>query len=571
VFLEDEKMKRFLLVCMALFIVGFLVGCKGGKSQSGSPSAALTGPGDWNYKYPEMVTVAIGRSGDQTNYFDGENYENNIFTNWIKDTYNIEIKSAFWVNNDADHFQKVALAISSGDIPDIMQVYNRQQLMELMESGMVEDLTGIFDKWASPLYKAEIETFNGLENAMSSCFIDGRQYAMAATNPSGQDCLFWVRDDWRLKLGLPEPKTLDDFVALADAFVKNDMAGGRLTTGLEIQSPMAGDYNYPLMADPFLMEVGAYPRNWIEDSNGKIVYGSVMPQVKEGLRTIRDLYAKGIIPKDYVTKDHRAALAAGHIGVVVGPWWINSAWLNTTYNNNPNVIWGIYNWRSNKTGKRYTYEPNINNRWVVVKKGYNHPELLTRFMNLTAEVRVYYDGNLLTEEEEKRYQVVIPEDVRNAYRGRQFNNWTSWPLSLQVDFKDYMSRLAVSDQRNLDNFKAGNTTGFTAPMLTNVENIVKWENGDRSIWEPQFYFQRHKGKQFSLSDANTIDVKDTFWPYSSETMQTRWANLLDLEYLAFNDIVMGRQPLDYFDTFVRLWNEQGGATITEDVNKQFGR
>ena len=155
-------MKRILFFCMVLFITSSLVFAGGGQSRTSGATTAARGVGDWKYKYPQTVTATMGRSINMTNYFDGENYENNAYTRWIKDTYNYEIRTGFLSLNNDDYIQRVTLAIASGDIPDLMQVGRREQLMELMESGMVEDLTGLYDQWASPLLKASVDTFGGL-------------------------------------------------------------------------------------------------------------------------------------------------------------------------------------------------------------------------------------------------------------------------------------------------------------------------------------------------------------------------------------------------------------------------
>ena len=563
-------MKRVFVFLFALLLSATALFAGGSRQQgtSGGANTVARGVGDWKYKYPQTVTATIGRSIGQPNYFDGESYENNAYTKWIKDTYNYEIKIGF-LTSDADWTQRVTLAIASGDLPDLMQVTDRRQLVELMESGMVEDLTGLFDQWASPLFKAIIDTHGGLENAMSSTFLNGRQYAYSTTICSGLDSLFWVREDWRLRLGLPEPRTIDDFVRLAQAFVDNDMAGNRRTSGLEISSGIAGGYNGILLADPFFNEVGAYPKLWVDDGNGKIVYGSVAPQAKEGLRALRDLYARGIIPRDFATKDNVASVAAGEVGVLTGPWWIPDYPLNFTMNNDPNAIWKVYNWTSEKTGRRHSFRGNPNSGWIVARKGFSNPELIPRLLNFTIEVRCFFDEVLMhTPDLERNFELAVPANVREAYIGRQGINWTSWPTSIQIDYDTMMPQLAKAERQALESFKAGNT--IDASLRISMENIVKYENGDRSYW-PWSNYMRYISKQFSLIDEGKVDIEKPYWPYDTDTMQLRWADLVDLETLAYINIIMGEQPLDYFDAFVRQWYDQGGARITEEVNRQFGK
>ena len=569
-------MKRFLLFSLALILMGSLVFAGGGgqqSSSSSSTSSALTRPGDWTTRYSEPVTVSIGRSGRAvTDFGPGEDIENNAYNRWIREKYNIIVKSAFYLP-EADYIRRVTLAIASSDIPDILQLNNALQLNELMESGMVEDLTGLFDKWGSPLYKAAVDTFGGLREAMYSCYMNGRQYAMSTIAPPGQDNLIWIREDWRVRLNLPEPKTTDDFIRLAEAFVQNDMAGNRTTTGIELQPPIVGRWGGLMTADPWFNAMGAYPGLWIDDGRGRITYGSILPEVKEGLRLMRDLYARGIIPRDFVTRDHFAVTAAGQSGVISSAWWGSGTLFNLTRNNNPNADWRPYNWQSPTTGKRHTYSQNVNYGWGVVRKGYSNPEVLIRFLNLQAEVRAYYDGVQLSAEEEARWQPVIPMEVKEAYYGNQTIDWVQWPVALMTNFADFIPRLARYEMLNVERFKAGDTAGMSRATLINIENIVNWERGDRTNYGPWMSYMRYRAKCFVHDDFNSgsLDIKKAYYPYSTETMQARWANLTDLQNLAFSNIIMGTVPLDHFDTFVRDWLAQGGSRIIDEVSKQFGK
>lgn len=43
-------------------------------------------------------------------------------------------------------------------------------------------------------------------------------------------------------------------------------------------------------------------------------------------------------------------------------------------------------------------------------------------------------------------------------------------------------------------------------------------------------------------------------------------SLKELEQKAFLKIIVGEQPIDYFDIFVEEWYENGGTELTETVN-----
>ena len=44
-------------------------------------------------------------------------------------------------------------------------------------------------------------------------------------------------------------------------------------------------------------------------------------------------------------------------------------------------------------------------------------------------------------------------------------------------------------------------------------------------------------------------------------------NLQDLEQETFLQIIVGEKPLDYFDTFVVKWYENGGLELTESIER----
>ncbi|MCK9912791.1 hypothetical protein MXD81_26790, partial [Microbacteriaceae bacterium K1510] len=67
------------------------------------------------------------------------------------------------------------------------------------------------------------------------------------------------------------------------------------------------------------------PRQWNEDSSGKLVYGSVDPGNKEALAKLRDWYSKGYLNKELATKGAWDALAdftEGKAGIIIGRPWL---------------------------------------------------------------------------------------------------------------------------------------------------------------------------------------------------------------------------------------------------------
>ena len=89
---------------------------------------------------------------------------------------------------------------------------------------MIEDLTAVYDEYASPFTKRLLKEDGGL--AMKASAFGGKLYALPLTNSNLDEVsMLWVRDDWMKRLNLPEPTTMDGMIAIAKAFTEQDPDG----------------------------------------------------------------------------------------------------------------------------------------------------------------------------------------------------------------------------------------------------------------------------------------------------------------------------------------------------------
>ena len=122
------------------------------------------------------------------------------------------------------------MSIASGDIPDITEV-DLSQLQKLVEADMVEDLTQVYEEYASELTKKILTSTKGI--GMSGAKFNGKMMALPQTVSVTDGTQFiWIRNDWLKKVGLPVPQTMDDVWKVAEAFVKQKPSGQEKTTGL---------------------------------------------------------------------------------------------------------------------------------------------------------------------------------------------------------------------------------------------------------------------------------------------------------------------------------------------------
>mgnify|MGYP002171174023 FL=1 len=131
--------------------------------------------------------------------------------------------------------------------------------------------------------------------------MDGK--LLGIPSPALNNCqnVLWIRSDWLEKAGLEAPKTLEDVEKTARKFIDMKL-GGDNTIGLTTTSKLYEGYNSSWGLDSVFSVFGAYPGSWLE-IDGKASYGSVQPEMKEALETLRKWDAEGILDKEFAVRD----------------------------------------------------------------------------------------------------------------------------------------------------------------------------------------------------------------------------------------------------------------------------
>lgn len=70
---------------------------------------------------------------------------------------------------------------------------------------------------------------------------------------------------------------------------------------------------------------------------------------------------------------------------------------------------------------------------------------------------------------------------------------------------------------------------------------------------------------------NDLIIKDKVWGLSTETWQNTSGALNTILIEGFTKIIMGEEPVEYFDTIVEDWMNAGGEQATKEVNETYGK
>lgn len=540
-------MKKSTITIVLIIISSLLVACGGPKTNNTSKRASTSPFGRYNKTVKYTLANLIG--ANNSSMPKGDNYENNAYTRYLKKILNIQNVDVL-ESKEPDYYDDLSMLISSGKLPDVMVITNYDDLKYLVDNDLIADLTSAYKNCASKRIKEIYKSYSS--DILDSVTFNNKLMAIPETNIDDGPNLFWVRDDWLKKLNLSEPKTLDDVVQITKAFQSQDPGnnGPGNTLGLMVDSDLTGGsgYSAEYLLDLIFAFYNSYPKQWIKDENGQVVYGSVTKYTKTALEKIRELYSQGVIDNKFLlrTKENIIEnIISGKSGTFFGPWWAPNNPLITAVSKDKNAIWKPYLISNNGVVSYHSSNPS--NKWVVVRKGYKHPEIVCKIISVIFDYLRYGKGS--------------DADIDNYYAKNV--DPTARPISINVDYKNalimmYNNMMAVKNkQKKLSEIPALDQVYYKACQKY-LQNPKK---ASSDTWAA--YASRIESMAL-IASANT-KVVDSLYFGNTKTMNSKWWQLSELEKDSFIQIIVGKKPLDYFDTFVATWKANGGDTITDEV------
>lgn len=562
-----NRLKQTLKKCVAFGVTGIMLILAGCKSPAGFVSndneeynarmeEARTTPFG---AYPETIEYTLGKmtSVNNSNMPENDTYTDNAYTRYIKSVINVQNVDAFEAN-DSQYDTNVSMAISMGSLPDIMVVSSQDEVEQLVGAGLIEDLTESYNNCISDRIRKMYESYG--DSLKDMVTYDGKIMALPETNITDGPNLVWLRKDWMDKLGLSEPHTIDDVVNIVKHFISEDpgnngedASGKPNTVGLAVDTDVTGECGY---SSEFLLDIifacfGAYPKQWIMNDDGEIVYGSVTDEAKEALSYINSLYNQGVIDNDFLLRTSTnicELIENGLCGSFFGPWWAPNNPLANAVSKNPDADWQPYLIATDSDGTTSYHSQNPCYKYVVVRKGYEHPEIAAKMIS------VMFD--------KVRFDCTDSEEFKNYY---QLNvEPTARPLSINVDYNNALSicyrniDATISGRKNPDSLELLERSFYDA-----CSEYIKNANKTSTQWAA--YMSRIKA--CSLIAQDNIKVVDSLYFKTTDTMKSHWWRLKAKEKEAYLKIISGEEDISYFDTFVKEWNEQGGQIITSEVSE----
>ncbi len=559
-------MRKASVLLVALLLVGAAMVWAGGTKESGTTGQAATSGGVMTPegKYPQTIEISIPKSASAApNWPAGESISNNALTRAMMDRLNVKVNIA-WEVDRTEYLNKLALNLAANALPDAFTLDSRNDYLfykQLTDNDMLADLTQAYQLCAGPYMK---DTFGSFKNRNLDAYkVNGKLYAIADGAYGYQHELLWVRQDWLTKYNLQSPKTLDDIKTIIKTFIANK-AGGDQTVGMPLNplTPVSTIDNSMYTLGPVFEAFHAYPKQWIKGADGKIIWGSIAPEMKQGLQVAADWYAQGVIDKQFPTRAAWTAqdplVKAGYAGAFFAPWWGPYAWFPDFPKNNPSGELRAYNAPLDSAGNFNIMWPGPSNAMIVVNKKYAHPEVVIKMLNIEFDAWRGLDKDL------------------NAAVQPEMNAGTDWTYlfptgGVNLEYADAVPDTGGLVKNWIDNGKMvgkyGHTeTAFNQQLAIDAKHYADTKSLADSGWIQ--YVARYQAS--NILDNPEVKINYPAFSFVTESMGDLKANLDKLEDSTMLAIITGQQPVSSFDTFVAQWKAQGGDKITGEVQALVG-
>lgn len=479
---------------------------------------------------------------------EGDSLENNAWTRYLEETLNIKLDWK-WSTNSEQYSQKVNIAITSNDIPDVMMV-SSSQLKMMYDNEQIMDITDVMSENLAPYTEEVLNSDGGI--ALQAATFDGRLYAIPKIgSPLLTAKVLWVRTDWLENLGMELPKTVEDMRNLAEAFTTQDPDGNGVddTYGLAVYKDLYGSGYADLTG--FFNAYNAYPSIWIE-KDGEVAYGGVQPEVKDALTALNEMYNAGQLDPEFGVKDSNKVnedVSAGRFGMMFGDFW-NMAWINDAKINDPTFEWvpvAIPALNAGSPAKAQLSSSTSN--FYVISAECENPDAVVKMLNLQLE---------------KGYGETAEPTVFNI-TPEGFGVYQYPALALEPPMKNFTAAQKVTAVIN----------GEAEIDTLNDEELGYYEMACKSLDGDHTNNNWHQLKMFGPNGALGVMydeywtpgnvVNDAYYAAPTETMTEKLPTLKKQQLQDYTSIIL-EGNMDKFDEFVANWNKLGGEEITQEIN-----
>lgn len=444
--------------------------------------------------------------------------------------------------------------IAAGTPPDMFRA-GGTLLEELIANDMIEDIKDIWEATASPLTKEKKMWPDGVwwKTVLRGDKLYGIKFCPTAHNGEG---ICFIRKDWLDQVGLPMPTTVEDWGNAARTFKD----AGLCQFGIAANNNLVNWYH---SLDMIFGAYGAMPGYWLPDGSGGLVFGTILPGVKDALAVFREWYADGLLDPDfytYGTLDTEGHVLTEKVGIWTCPWWGHGADHTDLPNRHPEWDVAIMPYPKGPNGQHGRKADSIIGGQVVFRKGLDPIVIEALINNLNYHI-------------DKHVNWVKYQQYGEWRNGAIFVEGFDWVFDENCEVVDgpfpppYTYKYMTTVDFTYD------SCSYPSYQMDVFNDMKPWFDMDPSeLNKAQRYLLSPQAKDqirlysFVYETADEECIHNEYWGNPTDRMVELLPDLNKLCSEVVMNIVIGNEPLDRFDSFVEEWLEMGGAEVTQDVS-----
>ena len=498
--------------------------------------------------YDPPITMTVGWDENSTvKYGEGESKTDNRWITKYRNELGINIEYAWYVPSE-QYAEKVNVVIASGDIPDVMKV-TPVQLAKLVDFDLVqEDLKPIFDEYVTPTQLLDYQNV-GTAETFDAATYNGKLRAIPfAYSASGQgvNCMV-LRRDWLDAVGMEAPKTFDELMAIYDAWSDMDFDGNGVADTVMFYADNTLN-SLKRLASCF----GAYPTFWLL-RDGSLVYGSVVPEMKNALAKFNEMYAKGYLDPEFMVKDGGKAIElwtqnrCGSDVDLSAPW--SGDKLIKSVEGSEIDCYPLPTATGSPARPMMTAS---GNDFYAISKSFTHPEAVVKMFCYQTEAFYGPDSSV----------AFYTEYCQDYDTGLSPFTWGPWfNVSVEKNYKTYKK------------FVNGEFDTLNPEQEWIWDTMVKYfEGGDLNQWAMARFFDINKGGHYLVLDSTLASGEYLLNGFYGAPLPSMVEYITEVDRI-FDEmatkIITGDAPIDDFEKYVDQMNRAGLEQITVDVNEWY--
>jgi putative aldouronate transport system substrate-binding protein len=438
----------------------------------------------------------------------------------VEDYCNVKLKID-WVPS-TNYDEKMNLMLASGSLPMVMLASNNKvpSIVKAVRDGAF---------WEIGPYLKEYKNL-GQANSITlwNSSFDGKIVGLYSRRPLGRNGISY-RADWLKKLGMSEPKTIDDFYKMLVAFRDKDPDGNGKKDTYGMVVPYVK--NNPIVFKQMLIWFGG-PNEWGVAADGTLQPAHLFPEYLTCLKFWKKMYDEKLINEDFAVLDPNKwndPVIQDKAGCIIDVVDTKSSQINQVFEaQKPGALIdvmgavagpkGLHSLATSGFGSIFLFSKSAIKDVATLKKVLAFEDILgDKKMQDTCSYGV----------EGKHYKLVegyvLPNPVTD----------TTYPKN---DWNDFNQILPFIPWENM-------TSKVRKPYVVKYEQVMK--------------------------DNEKIVVANPALPFASPTQGTKGALLDGILFDAHIKFIIGQFDEGRFNAAIGLWRASGGDQVIKEINEDY--